>query len=90
MNKDKLQEKIEQKAKRSLDVKLNDLNNYINRYFPEKASEIRKRMDIKENTSPFSRGEDDSLYKTLLGHEIDRQEIEFFNKIETIFYNLEN
>lgn len=86
--KDKIKELIEAKAERVAKNKIEELRRYLEREFPrELHSAMFNAVGFWTNKKyPESK----ELYEMFLAKVKEDQERDFFNKIESVFYNLEN
>lgn len=86
--KDKIKELIDAKAERVAKNKIEALGKYLAKEFPyEIHSEMFNAVGFWSNKKyPESK----ELYELFLKKTKEDQEKDFFNKIESVFYNLEN
>lgn len=86
--KDKIKELIDAKAERVAKNKIEELRKYLEREFPyELHSAMFNAVGFWTNKKyPESK----ELYEMFLAKVKEDQERDFFNKIESVFYNLEN
>lgn len=87
MSRDKLRELIEAKAERVAKNKIEDLRKYLERNFPY---ELQSAMFTSVGFLDSKSEESKKLRKLFFDKELENQETEFFNKIESVFYNLNN
>lgn len=86
--KDKIKELIDAKAERVAKNKIEDLRKYLEREFPyELHSAMFSAVGFWSNKK---HPEPEELYQLFLNKVKEDQERDFFNKIESVFYNLEN
>lgn len=87
MNRDKLKELIKAKAERVAQNKIEELKKHLERNFPyELQRAMFQSVGFWDNKSEESK----KLRKLFFDKELENQETEFFNKIESVFYNLNN
>lgn len=87
MSKDKLKELIEAKAERVAKNKIEELRKHLERNFPHELQvAIFQSVGFWDSKNEESK----KLRKLFFDKELENQETEFFNKIESVFYNLNN
>jgi hypothetical protein len=78
---------IEAKAERVAKNKIEDLRKYLEINFPH---DLHRAMFTSVGFWDSKSEESKKLRKLFFDKELENQETEFFNKIESVFYNLNN